>query len=248
MTQITSSLELPLSQLFPPELTEEEPPTTVAHANTIDQWVKWNFKRVLTAYVHYEHQLYGPDNTFLHSIFPIRRRFSIIPQAALRRVIKRGAIPLDLSTGSSGGEHYGRTNKGSEIRIYPDFLVVKVIPTPEGLPRQHYIVCVLEIKLGEDESPDVGDHAEIESQMLLYMETLVKHPYRDPELEGYLLNGATFLKFKIINGEVDYTSEDFRDIFGPGDPLTRALCDIAVQQWNRKTTVNVVHDLPGLDD
>ncbi|THU98933.1 hypothetical protein K435DRAFT_837918 [Dendrothele bispora CBS 962.96] len=243
MAQIASSLELPLNDLFPAELTQETPPTAADHASTIDQWVQWNLKRALTADVHYEHQLYGPDNTFLHSIFPIHRRFSIIPQAAIRRVIKRGAVPLDLSTGSSGGEHMGRNVKGSEIRIYPDFMVVKVIPTSEEIPCQHYIVCVVEIKADDDED----DYREIESQMLRYMTTLLKHPYRDPQLEVYVLRGTTYLKVEILDGVVVYNPGDFQSIFVPGDPLTLALCEIAVKEWNRKDVQTpAVDPLPGL--
>lgn len=111
---IVASLEHPLEQLFPGELPYQSPPTAIAHANTIEPWVKWYFKRVVAEGVHYEHQLYGPDNTYLHSCFPIHRRFTVIPQALLRRAIATNTRvnELNISTGSSGGKHWGREAKG----------------------------------------------------------------------------------------------------------------------------------------
>ncbi|KZT20846.1 hypothetical protein NEOLEDRAFT_1140164 [Neolentinus lepideus HHB14362 ss-1] len=54
--------------------------------------------------LHYEHQHYGPDNTFLYSCFPSQRRFSVIPQAVIRKVrpILPNVNPLNISQGSTG--------------------------------------------------------------------------------------------------------------------------------------------------
>jgi hypothetical protein len=110
---VVHSLELSLQDLLPAALQPEVPPTAIGHANSIPQWVKWNFKRALTAKVHYEHQLYGPDNTYLQSVFPTTRQYSVIPQALLRRAIRQGTVKdLNISTGSTGGKHWSRNTQG----------------------------------------------------------------------------------------------------------------------------------------
>ncbi|KAJ3798491.1 hypothetical protein GGU11DRAFT_780839 [Lentinula aff. detonsa] len=242
---VVHSLEFSLEDLLPDVLQPEVPPTAIGHANSLSQWVKWNFKRALTANVHYEHQLYGPDNTYLQSIFPSTRQFSVIPQALLRRAIRKGTIKdLNVSTGSTGAKHWSRNTKGKSVnKTYPDFLAVKVIPTTEDKPRSHYVVCVVEIKLGEDGMTDV-EVGDAEMQMYRYMTTLIKHPYRVPDVKGYLLKGSTYSEFKIIGDEVIYTPGQYNDIFAAGDPLTISLCKIAVQEWNR-ATVDVA---PGMQD
>lgn len=65
------------------------------------------------------------------------------------------------------------------------------------------------------------------------MNTLIKHPYRVPELKGYLLAGTQYLEYQIVGDTVEYDPGQYKDIFAPGDPLTEMLCTIAVQEWNR---------------
>ncbi|KAJ3893316.1 hypothetical protein GG344DRAFT_75084 [Lentinula edodes] len=236
---VVASLELPLKDLFPSKLQYENPPTAVGHANSIDPWIKWNLKRALTAKVHFEHQLYGPDNTYLHSVFPTARRFSVIPQALLRRVMRQGRVKdLNVSTGSTGGIHWGRDSgrSSTSVKIYPDFLIVKVFPTADSVPRKHYVVCVVEIKLrvGNEDEESQPHTAEGEAQMFGYMETLINHPYRVAELKGYLLRGTKYLEFRIVDNEVQYIPGQYQDIFAAGDPLTVHLCQIAIQEWNRR--------------
>ncbi|KAJ3979943.1 hypothetical protein F5890DRAFT_1544201 [Lentinula detonsa] len=234
---IQNSLELPLAQLMPAPLQFETPPSSIQHANSIPQFVKWNLKRVILADVHYEHQLYGPDNTYLHSIFPIHRNFSVIPQALLRRAIRTGRLSgLNVSTGSTGATHVGRDAGGiMKIKIYPDFLVVKVVPTSEDRPRTQQVVCVVEIKLGDISAVGDVDTSQAEAQMLEYMTTLINHPFRDPNLKGYLIVADKYLEFRIENNVVVYDPDGWIGIFSSGDPLTVALSNIAVAEWNRTT-------------
>lgn len=89
----------------------EAVPTVAPHAASIEPWVIWNMKSSILAQVHYENQLHGPKNTHLNAIFPLRRRFSVIPQAMIRRVMNEDEIWEDLgniSIGSSGGVHESR--------------------------------------------------------------------------------------------------------------------------------------------
>lgn len=247
---------------------------------------------------HFEHQLYGPDNTYFYSIFPPTRRFAIIPQALLRRAIKQGRMKdLNVSTGSTGATHYGRnsglsrsinivlynhmnfalTGNSSQGKAYPDFFAVKVLPTAGDSAlkpiRKHFVVCVMEIKLTsfeEEENNEVDELDELghedveggefpeqskrtkrayqlaEQQMYQYMQTLINHPYRDPNLRGYLIVGSKYLEFQINGDKVDYTSMAYRDMMGPGDPLTMALCEIAVKEWNRSSE-NAPNPVPQVD-
>lgn len=115
---VVASLGYSVEDLFPPPLDQEDPPTVIEHANNMELWTKWHLKRTLTSGVHFEHQLYGPDNTYLQEIFPTSRRFSVIPQALIRRVLPRRRYkPLNVSTGSSGGRHGSRRAKGTQSPI-----------------------------------------------------------------------------------------------------------------------------------
>lgn len=146
---------------------------------------------------------------------------------------------------------------GQELhKKYPDFVAVKVIPTKEDSLRKQYVVCVVEIKAGENEE-EPGDEAQLEeseekklqrkrkaqeaeirqstAQMAGYMETLINHPYRDPNLEGFLIRRHQFCRFRLFSKEgmkgVDM-ADQWEEIFAPGDPLTLALCGIALRHWN----------------
>ncbi|THU81543.1 hypothetical protein K435DRAFT_873237 [Dendrothele bispora CBS 962.96] len=242
--QVINSLEHPVDALKPNELEAEISPTPLEHANNIAQWVKHDFKRVIEdPAVRFEHKHYGSKNTFFNSVFPIHRRFSVVPQGLLRQV-KTHLPNLATSTGSTGAQQYGRENKGqreNEQRLYPDFTIVKVIPTDESTPRRHYLLCIIEIK-----HPRVGlqDRRGMESQMLRYMTASMKHRYRDQHLKGFLLYGRFYQQFELdhdASGDfVNYVSDEFHDMYAPGDPLTLALCKLAVQEWNRKD----VDDIP----
>ena len=79
------SLDLLLGHLS--DLKFKIPPTVLCHLSQIQPWVTNHLKSTIQSNVHYKHQLYGPLNTFLTSIFPISQRFMIIPQALLRKVV-----------------------------------------------------------------------------------------------------------------------------------------------------------------
>jgi hypothetical protein len=109
-------LDLPLGPL--PKLTFETPPTVPDLLGQIPPWVANHLKSTIQSNVHYEHQLYGPLNTFLASIFPISRRFSVIPQGLLRKVVEPDAEDEDedecmgdISIGSTGGLHESRNRR-----------------------------------------------------------------------------------------------------------------------------------------
>lgn len=106
-------LDLPLGPL--PNLNLETPPTLSNHLDQIQPWVTSHLKSTIQSNVHYEHQLYGPLNTFLTSIFPISRRFSVIPQGLLRKVVEPDTdddeYMGDISIGSTGGLHESRNHR-----------------------------------------------------------------------------------------------------------------------------------------
>ena len=115
------SLDLPLVNL--PDLAFETPPTVLYHLSQIQPWVTNHLKSTILSNVHYEHQLYGPLNTFLTSIFPISWRFMIIPQGLLRKVVESDKYldedenMGDVSIGSTGGLHESRN-----LRTYTTLL------------------------------------------------------------------------------------------------------------------------------
>ena len=109
-----ATLAAPLT--IPLPLIPEAIPTVATHAASLDPWVIWNLKNSISAEVHYENHLYGPVNTYLNAVFPLRRRFSVIPQAIIRRVMDADEVWEDLgniSIGSSGGVHESRNLRES---------------------------------------------------------------------------------------------------------------------------------------
>ena len=96
---------------LPNPLSHENPPTRNAHIAQIPAWVVYLLRTTIESNVHYESQLHGPIGVFLESIFPQRRQFMSIAQAALREVINPEDMdddPANTSFGSTGGEHRSR--------------------------------------------------------------------------------------------------------------------------------------------
>jgi len=96
---------------LPNPLSHETPPTRNAHIAQISTWIIYLLRTTIESNVHYESQLHGPIGVFLESIFPQRRQFMSIAQAALREVINPEDMDDDLSNtslGSTGGEHRSR--------------------------------------------------------------------------------------------------------------------------------------------
>ncbi|THU90295.1 hypothetical protein K435DRAFT_802089 [Dendrothele bispora CBS 962.96] len=89
--------------------------------------------------VRFEHKHYGSKNTFLNSVFPIHRRFSVVPQGLLQQD-KSNLPKLAMSTGSTGAQHYE-----NDQRLYHNFTIVKVISTDANTPRRHYL-WIIEVK------------------------------------------------------------------------------------------------------
>lgn len=111
--QIPLTLGNIVQQLPPPVLPQQFVPLPAALINSIPLWVRYNLANALLSNPHYEHQLYGPFNTFLTCIFPIDRFFSVHPQGLIRAPYQ-DENPLNVSTGSSGGQHRSRNVQGRE--------------------------------------------------------------------------------------------------------------------------------------
>lgn len=96
---------------LPPPLEHETPPSVADLIAQIDRWVIYHLKVTVQSNVHFENQLYGVINSFHTSIFPLNRRFMVIPQALIRRAMEAGEVNEDLgnvSFGSTGGLHESR--------------------------------------------------------------------------------------------------------------------------------------------
>jgi len=105
----------------------------------------------------------------------------------------------------------------------PDFTTVKVRPQPGNI-RDHYIVCIVEIK-----RDNVGEGQAID-QMMRYMWKAAQHPSRDGDLRGYLIMANAVIPFW-VEGEwedMDIRQGDTFDMFATGDQLTTELCEIAI--------------------
>ncbi|TFK33178.1 hypothetical protein BDQ12DRAFT_769093 [Crucibulum laeve] len=226
-----ATLDAPLQ--FPPALIRTVIPSVAQQIAGIPLWVIYHFKQTFTCNVHYENQLYGCINNYLQSIFPLSRRFMIIPQALVRRPLIDDEVPDDLrrvSFGSTGALHESRILSGTEAgKLIPDFLVVKVTPRP-GTERAHRVLDVVEIKR-DDETAEKAD-----TQMKTYMEGLLAHT-RDPNLRGFLVMGNSVRVYRI---EVDkkegplIVGYPVSDMFNSpnGDIFTDQLFRSARDNWN----------------
>ncbi|KAG6823764.1 hypothetical protein H0H92_009111 [Tricholoma furcatifolium] len=215
----------------PPPLQPEVPPTVDALVAQIDDWVVYHLLCTFASNPHYENQLYGPLNIYLTSIFPISRRFMVIPQALLRRAIQAGDQDAANTSFGSTAEHESRNLPGVEhFKLIPDFEVVKVTPAPHvDMRRQHRIVCIIEVKKDDMTSTQAAD------QMADYMRQAEPHRRLEP-LVGYLVMGPHVLKFVLRRHRnrplVTYNHDEFFDMRNAGNVFTRDLCRIARGQWD----------------
>jgi len=104
-----ASLDQPVQ--LPAPLLNEIPPSIANLIAQIDPWVIYHLKQTVLSGIHYENQVYGVINSFVISIFPLRRRFMVVPQALIRRAMDADEVNEDLgniSIGSTGGLHESR--------------------------------------------------------------------------------------------------------------------------------------------
>lgn len=94
---------------------EKEPLPDVAEILAgVEPWIVWNLRNTVDSDVHFENQLYGSIVSFLSSVFPARRRYMVIPQGILRRVLNEDEYDDeslnagDISIGSTGAVHESR--------------------------------------------------------------------------------------------------------------------------------------------
>lgn len=114
------------------------------------------------------------------------------------------------------------------FKQFPDFVTVKVTPQP-GICRDHYIICVVEVKRNDD------TEAKAEEQMEAYMVQAANLPQRDQNLRGYLVMGNMVRTFWLQdNGEgVEVRmAEQVFSLSAPGDQFTRELCETSIRNWN----------------
>jgi hypothetical protein len=107
-------------------------------------------------------------------------------------------------------------------------MTVKVTPQP-GIDRDHYIVCVVEVKRNND------TQAIAEEQMVRYLEQAANLPQREENLRGYLVMGNIVRTFWLQDEgegvEVRMADHVFA-MSAPGDQFTRELCEISIRNWN----------------
>lgn len=111
-------------------------------------------------------------------------------------------------------------------------MIVKVQPTPPGLPRAYTVVCIVEVKRADD-SP-----SQAESQMAGYMRRVFEHGSLSDDFRGYLVKG----KDVEVYGRPPYAGHGPAIPFAHNlvnfsmldnnDPFTRELSQISVNNWN----------------
>ncbi len=239
-------MDMPLAPPQPPQ--RVRPPTLQALYASLDPFSFWYLKSVISSRLQYEHHVYGPFNVYLQGIFPSWRRFAVIPQALIRRVMDIKDIDENLanvSIGSAGGLHESRDLSkssapnacwsltillpaGVEVeKSFPDFVVVRVKAYPGGA-REHYIVTVIEVK--KDPIPNEAMH----EQMVRYMARVADLPNRQRNIKGYLVTGHRATPYTINDDTAEIVEGRTIDIFAPGDPLTTSLCNAAIRHWNEQ--------------
>ncbi|KAJ7600645.1 hypothetical protein C8J56DRAFT_1156976 [Mycena floridula] len=219
--------------VLPNALLHENPPTRAQLLASVDPWIPYHLKQTIQSIPRFEHMVYGQLISYLASILPHRRRFMTIPQFILRRTMQPHEIRVDranVSTGSTGGLHESRNLPGAEHgTMFPDFVTVKVTPLA-GLARDHRVVCLIEVKKDGDSIYKARD------QMWGYMEQIIGHPNREPNLYGFLVLGAVVEVYRIQDegfgeGDVPFYLRDIT-MFDAADEFTNGLCDIAIANWN----------------
>lgn len=100
---------------MPPQLPQplafEIPPSVDGLIAQIDEWIIYHLRTTIESGIHFENQVYGQFNSYHMSIFPLRRRFQVNPQAIVRRAMDVDEIEEDLanvSFGSTGAFHESR--------------------------------------------------------------------------------------------------------------------------------------------
>lgn len=96
------------------------------------------------------------------------------------------------------------------------------------MERNHYIVCVVEVKR------NLETEVFAEDQMTRYMEQAADLPLREENLEGFLIMGSTVRAYRLedLGLGVEAQSDQTFAVSAPGDQLTRQLCEISVRNWN----------------
>jgi len=107
----------------------------------------------------------------------------------------------------------------------PDFIAVKA-RIGAGIPRDHVIVSILEIKTDPIMSMRWHD------QIMRYMSTARDHPEREQNLVGFLICGRTARKYWIDDENSIRWGSRFDLFDDPNDTLTMTLCEIASTKWN----------------
>ncbi len=191
---------MPLDQplKFPSTIRQETPPSLPDHMAGIEPWVIYDLKSTIMENVHFEHQLYGPLNSFLEATFPVRQRFTMKPQGLLRKVLEldeseeEDEYMEEVSFGSTGGIHRSRNHSmllapivfyllivplaagAEDEKFFPDFITIKVTPQPPGKPRQHLMVAIVEVKQNNKVSETEGSKWQSTSNVLGSFQGTVK--------------------------------------------------------------------------
>ncbi|KAK7041409.1 hypothetical protein VNI00_009275 [Paramarasmius palmivorus] len=227
---------------FPQHLNVVVPPTPQALRNSIPDHTSWNFHKVFSEDLRYEHQMYGYVNAYLQAIFPQERWFLINPQYQMRPIVDNPDTAGDTSFGSLGGVHLARTQGSEGIgKEYPDFSVTKTFP--RHLHQQHvqYLIALVEVKLFREE-PNSETPEKAINQLTDYLEHASQFPNREDMLKGFVVSNEGYCCWQImdIDDELEILpvrgeGEENRvltDLFDSGSPFSRFLCDISIAHWN----------------
>jgi len=241
---------MPLDQplKLPSSIQQETPPSIPDHMAGIEPWVIYDLKSTIMENVHFEHQLYGPLNSFLEAIFPVRRRFMTKPQGLLRKVLEfdesEDEYMEEVSFGSTGGIHRSRNHRmllapivvylliiplaagAEDEKFFPDFITVKVTPQLPGKPRQHLMVAIVEVKRNDKVS-----ETEALKQVAKYLQRAWELPGHSENLCAYLVMGQKVHRLW-MQSKGRWRADPPFSMFEAGDKFTKALCETAIHHWN----------------
>jgi hypothetical protein len=162
----------------------------------LDEWLERRLASTMKKDLRYEALFYGPINSLLTHVFPLRQRFMVKPQPKLHPV---AGMPPPHSEAKSGGRvsidsmnNVVQSRQAGRVSTdEPDFIVVKAGFEYGG----DLALAVVEVKK-KCEGLTVLDW----DQALRYL-CNISHKKSAPDLKVYLVTGATTYSLQLPMGE-----------------------------------------------
>ncbi|TCD60391.1 hypothetical protein EIP91_010244 [Steccherinum ochraceum] len=247
-------LKYPGSQI--PALIHANPPKSpAALAKSYSSfWDFWAVTEVICRdpSPRFEHQYYGPYNTFFTSMFhSLHRRFEVFPQFPLRKSLNlaterasrhtRGATSASSMGGVTVGRGASSESKKNAHPKYPDILVSKIrLPPADGHSMQYLRVPLLVAEFKVTENFTDEDRIQLKD----YMRRICRFDNCVHPIQGLLIGRNYAELYEVdpvryredaqrIHGDVQLVK--VFDILTPGQPeneLLDVLGELAIKHWN----------------